>query len=150
MHASAAGSVRWLRAEGLAVLLLSLALFAEHGQGWALFAALLLAPDLAMLGYLGGPRIGARAYNLAHTYTAPLLLAAAAVVVPQPLLASLALIWCAHIGLDRALGYGLKLPGGFRDTHLGRIGRSPAPVPPVAATAPSTRRSGAGDAPAPV
>jgi hypothetical protein len=36
---------------------------------------------------------------------------------------SLATIWIAHIGFDRALGYGLKYGSGFTHTHLGRIGR---------------------------
>ena len=35
----------------------------------------------------------------------------------------MAAIWTAHIAMDRALGYGLKLPTGFTDTHLGRIGK---------------------------
>jgi hypothetical protein len=122
--------VLWLRAEGLAVLLLSLVLYAEHGRGWLLLFGLLLAPDLSMIGYLGGPRPGALVYNLFHTYTAPLLLATAALPLQQPLLISLSLIWSAHIGMDRCLGYGLKLPGGFRDTHLGRIGKPPATAPP--------------------
>jgi hypothetical protein len=29
----------------------------------------------------------------------------------------------AHIGIDRALGYGLKYSAGFGFTHLGRIGK---------------------------
>jgi hypothetical protein len=121
---SAAGRpIPWLRAEGLAVVLLAVALYAAHGSGWFLFLVLFLAPDLSMLGYLAGPRTGALVYNLAHTYAAPVLLAGAGLVVGLPLLPALALIWAAHIGLDRALGYGLKLPTGFRDTHLGRIGR---------------------------
>jgi hypothetical protein len=33
----------------------------------------------------------------------------------------MALIWLAHIGMDRMLGYGLKYSGGFKDTHLGRL-----------------------------
>jgi hypothetical protein len=112
----------WLRLEGLAALVLTSALYAQHGSGWVLFAVLFLAPDLALLGYLRGARAGALVYNLAHTYAAPLLLAAAAVVLGRSEGVALALIWGAHIGLDRALGYGLKLPSGFRDTHLGRIG----------------------------
>ena len=75
-----------------------------------------------MIGYLGGPRRGALLYNLFHTYSAPLLLAAAGLFLGHASLISLALIWSAHIGLDRMLGYGLKLPSGFKDTHLGSIG----------------------------
>lgn len=113
----------WLRAEGLAVLLLSLLLYGELGRGWLPFVALLLLPDLSIAGYLAGARIGALAYNTAHTYTVPLLLAGAALLGEQETLLAVALVWSAHIGMDRALGYGLKLPTAFQDTHLGPIGR---------------------------
>jgi hypothetical protein len=129
----------WLRAEGFAVLLLSTLLYAQHGGGWLLFALLLLAPDLSLAGYAVGPETGARVYNLFHSYTLPLLLAAAALALGHALLVAIALVWTSHIGLDRMLGYGLKLPSGFHDTHLGRIGRAPSaeaeaeplPAPPV-------------------
>ena len=35
--------------------------------------------------------------------------------------AKVALIWLAHIGMDRLLGYGLKYPSAFKDTHLQRV-----------------------------
>jgi hypothetical protein len=94
-------------------------LYAQHGLGWLLFALLLLAPDLSMIGYLAGARWGALSYNLFHTYTAPLLVAAVGLSLEHTSVIAVALIWSAHIGLDRMLGYGLKLPSGFRDTHLG-------------------------------
>ena len=75
--------------------------------------------------YLAGPRAGAIAYNAVHTYIGPGLLAALAWVTHASWFASLALIWIAHIGIDRALGYGLKYATAFSDTHLGRIGRAP-------------------------
>jgi Domain of unknown function (DUF4260) len=84
---------------------------------------LLLAPDLAMLAYLAGPRAGALVYNLAHTYALALPLALAGFFVGSAVASALALIWIAHIGLDRMLGYGLKYASGFGDTHLGHIGR---------------------------
>jgi len=113
----------WLRAEGLAVLLFSILLYAQFGRGWLFFVLLLLVPDVSMLGYAAGAHTGALAYNLVHSYVAPLLLAGAALLLDQGTALMLALIWSAHIGMDRALGYGLKLPSGFQDTHLGRIGR---------------------------
>ena len=91
---------------------------------WIAFAALFLAPDLAMAGYLGGPRIGAAAYNLVHAYVGPLELPLVALALAAPAARALALIWIAHIGSDRALGYGLKYVTGFGDTHLGAIGRA--------------------------
>jgi Domain of unknown function (DUF4260) len=120
----ASGSVRaTLRLEGAAVFAAAAALYAHAGLSWPLFAALILAPDLAMLGYLLGPRLGAGAYNVAHTYALALPLALAGVFMGRPAVLAVGLIWVAHIGFDRALGYGLKYPSGFGDTHLGCIGR---------------------------
>jgi hypothetical protein len=88
-----------------------------------LFALLFFAPDLSFLAYFISPRIGAIAYNLVHTTLAPLALLALAIWLQNPASLSIALIWLAHIGADRALGYGLKYATDFSDTHLGRIGR---------------------------
>ena len=109
----------------MAALLVALMLYAQVGGGWLLFALLFLVPDLSMLGYLSGPRLGAHLYNAVHSYVGALLLGGAAFLLDHPLLLSLSLIWVAHIGGDRALGYGLKFRSGFQDTHLGRIGRAP-------------------------
>ena len=81
------GSVRWwLRAEGLAVLIASMALYRLDGGGWAWFALFLLLPDLSMLGYLAGPGVGAKAYNAVHSYAGPLLLAlvTGGLILPSP------------------------------------------------------------------
>jgi hypothetical protein len=110
-----------LRAEGAAVLLASLFLYARFGEGWVLFVLLLLAPDLSIVGYAAGPGVGAASYNLFHTTVLPIGLAVVGVAAGSVVVLSIALIWLAHIGMDRALGYGLKRPTGFRDTHLGRI-----------------------------
>ena len=112
-----------LRLEGAVLLGLSILLYARLDRSWWLFVLLLLAPDVGMLGYVRGTRVGAVAYNLFHTYAAPAALAAIGIVAEDHLLIALSLIWFAHIGLDRALGYGLKYPEGFEHTHLGRIGR---------------------------
>jgi hypothetical protein len=110
---------RLLRLEGVAVFAAALgAYFAIDGRLWLLLV-LALAPDLAMLGYLAGSRVGSHLYNALHTYVAPLAIAGVGVLVATPLLASVALVWAAHIGADRALGYGLKYPSAFGDTHLG-------------------------------
>jgi hypothetical protein len=117
------GSVRlWLRLEGLGVLVLAVYLYARDGYSWVVFATLFLAPDISFAGYLAGPRAGAAVYNAAHSYAGPLLLAVALLTTGANLM--WALIWAAHVGFDRALGYGLKYPTAFADTHLGRIGRS--------------------------
>ena len=118
---------RWrdflLKLEWLAAAAAALVAFALSGGSWLMFALLLLAPDLSMLGYLAGPRFGAFAYNLAHTLIVAIALGAVAWLAGNAFGQQLALIWIVHIALDRALGYGLKLPTSFRDTHLGRIGR---------------------------
>jgi hypothetical protein len=112
-----------LRLEGAAAFATAAALYVHAGFSWPMFALLFLAPDLAMLGYLIGPRLGAGAYNAAHTYALALPLALAGFLAGEQAVLALALIWIAHIGIDRALGYGLKYPTGFGDTHLGRVGR---------------------------
>jgi hypothetical protein len=112
-----------IRLEWLALAAAAVLLYGYAGGSWWLFAALLLLPDLSMLGYLAGPRLGAVTYNALHNLIAPLLLGVAGLVAASPLAMELALVWTAHIAIDRLLGYGLKLPTGFQDTHLGRIGR---------------------------
>jgi len=117
-----AGGVRMmLRAEGVAIFAAAVALFAHAGYSGGLFAALFLVPDLSLLGYLAGPRRGAAIYNAAHSLLGPLSLGIVAVLA-APAALPYALIWAAHVGFDRALGYGLKYGTAFRHTHLGRIG----------------------------
>ncbi len=111
------------RLEGLAVAAISAVLYAHTGASWWLFAALWLAPDLSMLGYVTGrPCWGARIYNTFHTYALPGLLALATLALHARGLMPIALIWINHIGVDRLLGYGLKYGDGFGYTHLGRLG----------------------------
>jgi len=112
-----------VRLEWVAVAAACIVLYAISGVSWWLFAGLILARDLSMLGYLAGPRVGAIAYNALHILLVPLILALAGYVFGSAMATAVALIWIAHIAIDRALGYGLKLPSSFQDTHLGRIGR---------------------------
>ena len=112
-----------LRLEGLVVAALCIWLFARIGEPWWLFAVLLLVPDLSMLGYFGGPALGATSYNLFHTLAVPIVVILAALASTSNAALAIGLIWCTHIGIDRALGYGLKYPSRFADTHLGWIGR---------------------------
>lgn len=110
-----------LRAEGAALPLASVALYWFNGGGWLLFVLLLLSPDLSMLGYLAGVRAGAAIYNVFHAYPLPALLAIYSVFTEGGMILSLALIWLAHIGMDRMIGYGLKYPTNFKDTPLNRV-----------------------------
>jgi hypothetical protein len=111
----------WLRLEGAILLLVSVFMYYRYGQSWILFMLLLFVPDLSMLGYLKDNSWGARIYNLFHIYLFPALCLLFGLWLDNVLLRSIAIIWFAHIGLDRLLGYGLKLPTGFKDTHLGVI-----------------------------
>jgi hypothetical protein len=104
-------------------LLLTAAIFAyQHlHYSWLLFALLFLTPDLFMLGYLLNVRVGAAAYNLAHALTVPLTLLLASYLQHWYIPTAIALIWTAHIAVDRLLGYGLKYPTFFKDTHIQQI-----------------------------
>ncbi|HUP32740.1 MAG TPA: DUF4260 family protein [Gaiellaceae bacterium] len=110
-----------LHAEGAAVFGAATLLYFHGGHPWWLFLLLALAPDLSMAGYAAGARAGAAAYDAAHTYAVPVVLGAAGAVADVRTLVAVTLIWIAHIGADRALGYGLKYPSGFKDTHLQRV-----------------------------
>jgi hypothetical protein len=125
MNGAVEGSVRtWLRAEGLVVLAFASWLYADADYSWILFAVLFFVPDVSFAGYLAGPKAGAVVYNAAHSYVGPIALALGFIGTGRT--SELALIWVAHIGFDRTLGYGLKYPTGFDETHLGRIGRASA------------------------
>jgi Domain of unknown function (DUF4260) len=108
-----------LRSEGVALLALAMVLYGSSGRSWWLLVALLPAPDLGLLGYLRSKRAGAVAYDLTHTYLPPATLGVAGVVTGSGLAVVLALVWFAHIGMDRALGLGLQYPDGSGRTHLG-------------------------------
>jgi hypothetical protein len=115
------------RLEGLAAAIVAAALYARTGASWWIFAALWLVPDLSMLGYLASSCAGARVYNAYHNYVPPVALALGAVLLHlHGLWLPIALIWINHIGVDRALGYGLKYADGFGWTHLGRLGKKRA------------------------
>lgn len=114
-----------LRLEGLAVLIAATVGFASTGWSWWWFFGLLLIPDLAMLGYFVSEAAGRWTYNITHTYCIPIALGAGGWALNLPSVLMAAWVWAAHIGLDRMLGYGLKLRANFHETHLGPIGRRP-------------------------
>jgi hypothetical protein len=113
-----------LRLEGAALLVAATIAYAHLcALGWGLYAAVFFLPDLAFLGYLAGPRVGAAAYNTTHSLLGPAALALLGAVASMPTLLALALVWAAHVGFDRMFGYGLKYASAFGHTHLGRLGR---------------------------
>jgi hypothetical protein len=116
------GLQRLLRIEGACELLLALTLYAHLGASWVTFALCFLAPDLAFIAYWFGPRALAIAYNSTHAVVGPVLTALVGLTL-LPAALPFALIWFAHIGFDRMLGYGLKSVTSHRITHLGLVGR---------------------------
>jgi Domain of unknown function (DUF4260) len=110
-----------LRLEGLVLFAAALTLYLREDYSILLLVVLFLAPDLSFLGLAGGERLGAVAYDTAHTYVGPILLASASLITEWTAGVELGLIWLAHIGIDRALGYGLRYPDAFRETHLQRV-----------------------------
>ncbi len=112
------------RIEGLALLAVAIVAFAATGFSWWWFAGLLLVPDFSMVGDLANPRAGAALYNAGHTLVVPAVLAVWWWNWGPAALGMVAAVWLAHIGMDRAAGYGLKEPTDFTHTHLGVIGRS--------------------------
>jgi hypothetical protein len=114
--------VLFLRVEGAVLLALAIFLYSRLDVSWWWFL-LVLVPDVGMAGYVGGSTVGAWVYNGFHTYLPPGVLAVAGVLGGSTPMKAAALIWFAHIGMDRMFGYGLKHTTGFHDTHLGRIGR---------------------------
>jgi hypothetical protein len=122
---SATGGCRvLLRLEGLTLFVGMTLLYAVWGGSWWVYLILFLMPDLSIAAYLSGPEFGAMIYNAMHSYMAPMVLMVMGFGFAAPLVLSIAIIWLAHIGIDRALGFGLKYRAGFGFTHLGRIGKA--------------------------
>jgi hypothetical protein len=114
---------RWLRAEGVAALVLGWVVWQSLGGELLWFVPALLLPDVTMLGYLGGNHTGAIVYNIGHNWFVGGLVLGVGLVLSIPAIGLAGAILIAHTGGDRILGYGLKYPTSFQDTHLGRIGR---------------------------
>lgn len=108
-----------LRAEGVAVFAAATAAYYVLDGPFWLYLLLFFAPDLGMFGYVSNSRIGSQTYNVTHTYVLPIALFGFGIWQAIPSVTLAAAIWVAHIGFDRALGYGLKFPTAFDDTHLG-------------------------------
>jgi len=115
---------RWLRLEGATLLVGALLAFSTTRQAWWLVPLTVLAPDFLAVGYLSGTRTGARLYNLAHSTPIPAVMVGLGLWRGMPIVLALGLVWLAHIGVDRVLGYGLKYNDDFHHTHLGWSGGS--------------------------
>jgi hypothetical protein len=111
------------RIEGALIFLISLVFYYFQQANWLVFILVFFAIDISMAGYLMNKKVGAHIYNIGHSFIMPIIILVCSALLYNQALTLLALIWTAHIGIDRALGYGFKLPSGFKDTHLGRIGK---------------------------
>lgn len=127
-HASTAADPRaWsgprvlLHLEGAALLVATLVVYYAQGWGWGWFFLLLLAPDLSFVAYLVNTRVGAWVYNVVHLTMLPLALFGLGAVADSGIAQQVAIVWLAHIFMDRMVGYGFKYPTAFKDTHLQRV-----------------------------
>jgi hypothetical protein len=110
-----------LKTESLIIFLLCVSFYSYFGFSWTVFLLLFLVPDIGMIGYLKNAQVGSWVYNLVHTYVLSLLTMAYGFFYHQDTFLFIGLIWTSHIAFDRFLGYGLKYPTFFKDTHLGRL-----------------------------
>jgi hypothetical protein len=110
-----------LNAEAAVFFFGAIALYINQGGSLLLFVLLILAPDLGMLGYLVNARVGSVIYNTIHFYLLPVALFVLCLAAGSMLGIQIALIWFTHISMDRILGYGLKYPTKFKDTHFQHV-----------------------------
>ena len=109
----------WLRVDGAVLFIASIILFSLTNQHWWIYPTLLFVPDIFMIGYIRGTKIGAFFYNAGHSYFLPSLLCLYG--WHHTLCLAIGLIWLGHVGFDRMAGYGLKYDSDFKHTHLGSL-----------------------------
>lgn len=107
-----------IRIENFFIAMLAIISYFVLGGSWWVLLLLVLVPDLSMLAYLINPKVGSYIYNLAHSYTFPIIAVATGWYFHLDTLILLSLICIIHIGIDRAIGFGLKYPTNFKDTHI--------------------------------
>lgn len=115
-----------LQAEAIAPFILSVVLLnmLPLHFAWWVWILLFLAPDVSMIGYVFNNRVGAVTYNLFHHQLVAVVVWAAGFFLNQPYITLAGLVLLGHSSLDRTMGYGLKLPEGFKFTHLGTVGNN--------------------------
>jgi len=110
-----------LKIEELALFLLSIFLFSQLSFAWWWFLVLILAPDIGMIGYAFGNKVGAFSYNLFHHRAIAILIYLAGIYFDSEITVLIGVILFAHAAMDRMFGYGLKYEKGFKFTHLGEL-----------------------------
>lgn len=113
-----------LKLEELAMFLLGIFMYGLLGYSWWLFLALILTPDIGMLGYLFNNKAGAIGYNMFHHKGVAILLYFVGIYLSMPIVQMVGVILFAHSSMDRIFGYGLKFDQGFKYTHFGEIGKN--------------------------
>ena len=111
-----------LRLEELMMLLLSAWMLYFFGAAWWCYLLMLIGPDISMIGYLAGNKVGAVSYNLFHHKGIAIAFIIAGARLNNTALMFTGIILFGHSSLDRFAGYGLKTFEGFKFTHLGKIG----------------------------
>ncbi|MFL5748244.1 MAG: DUF4260 domain-containing protein [Niastella sp.] len=109
--------------EEAAMLALSIYLFSRLSFAWWVYLALILTPDLSMIGYMVNTKVGAWLYNFFHHKAVAIVLYIAGAYLNNEVVQLIGLILFGHSSMDRMLGYGLKYPDSFQNTHLGLIGK---------------------------
>lgn len=112
-----------IKLEEMAMLGMSIFLLYRLGADWWYYLMLALGPDISMLGYAAGNKIGAFCYNLFHHKGLAVVLLITGLLYHEDTLICIGLILFGHSSMDRMFGYGLKLNEGFKFTHLGIIGK---------------------------
>ena len=110
-----------IRLENTFVFITAVIVYFMFGFSVWLFLIFLLVPDVFMLGYLLNNKIGSYVYNIGHSYIIPILITLLYLAIGENLLLGIALIWLAHISMDRAIGYGLKYASGFDKTTIQKV-----------------------------
>ncbi|PWL32288.1 DUF4260 domain-containing protein [uncultured Roseivirga sp.] len=108
-----------IKLEELAMLGLSIFLFSETDFAWWWYLALILTPDIGILGYALNTKIGAATYNFFHHKAVAISVLCLGWFFSQEWLELAGIILFGHSSLDRLFGYGLKFSDHFKHTHLG-------------------------------
>jgi hypothetical protein len=112
-----------LKIEELAQLIAGILIFTTLDFSWWVFPALLLTPDIGMLGYLINAKWGAFFYNLFHHKAIGIGLIAMGYFYWGEAITLVGVVLFSHAAFDRIFGYGLKYEDHFKHTHLGTIGK---------------------------
>lgn len=113
-----------LKIEEFFQFLLGMSIFSQLNYSWWLFPALILLPDIGMLGYLINTKIGAMTYNILHNKSIAIIFLGLGYFFLGDFYILVGVILFSHAALDRAFGYGLKYPDNFKHTHLGTLGKN--------------------------